>query len=217
MILQLQNIALSFSTELISIKNFSFEEGLHCIWGVSGSGKTSFLKMLSGRAYGSDLKGIFLVDSNSYTLSSEQDMALYNQKYISAMYQDSFLIDDFNVLENLLLPFYLEKQNFDKIKYDQLIKALEIEHLVKKEIHQISRGEAQRVRLARSLLFAQKILILDEPLVYLDKKMKSICFDLICQTIKNKKLIAFFSTHDQSLKESKEFSFILNFDDGLHL
>lgn len=217
MILTLDNIVLSYyeGTQLLSIQHLEFSEGIHCLWGISGSGKTSFLKLVSGRPFDAQVDGHLKLDNHVYCLASDNDMAEYNDRYVSAMYQDNFLIDDFSVSENLLLPYFLQKQDYEQTEYSFLIKTLEISDLLEKRIDQISRGEAQRVRLARALLFSQKILVLDEPLVYLDKKMKITSFDLIKTWIKDKSLIAFFSTHDQGLKLKETFSSILMFEDGL--
>lgn len=215
--LSLENVSLSFneSSNLLSIKQLDFSQGIHCLWGISGSGKTSFLRLVSGRPFDVIVAGILSIGTNKYHLNSDKDMANYNAKYISAMYQDNFLIDDFNVLENLLLPYYLHKETYEVDEFSFLTEKLNIQSLLQKQIGEISRGEAQRVRLVRSLLFAQTILILDEPLVYLDKEMKATCFDLIKDWVLKKKLITFFSTHDQELKNTSNFSTLLQFEDGL--
>jgi ABC-type lipoprotein export system ATPase subunit len=219
MLLTLDNVFLSFKehSNLLSIQHMVFSVGIHCLWGVSGSGKTSFLRLVSGRPFDVKVGGKLSIDSDSFSLNSDIDMATYNDQYVSAMYQDNFLIDDFNVVENLLLPYFLYKDVYDSDEYELLIDQLNIKDLLQKEIDQISRGEAQRVRLARALLFARKILILDEPLVYLDKSMKSICFKLLKTWITKKNLITFFSTHDQQLKEGSNFTTLLTFEDGLKI
>ncbi|MCO4782644.1 MAG: ATP-binding cassette domain-containing protein [Candidatus Cloacimonetes bacterium] len=219
MSLKLENISLSFNgnNNLLSISDIGFSLGIHCLWGVSGSGKTSFLRLVAGRPFECKVCGNLKIDSKTFCLSSDTDMANFNDKYVSALYQDNFLIDDFDVKENLLLPYFLHRDDYDVSELNYLLDQLKLEHLLSKDITQISRGEAQRVRIARALLFSKKILVLDEPLVYLDKDLKAKCFDLIKSWVDDKKLISFFSTHDQNLKESTDFTSIIKFEDGLEI
>ncbi|MCJ8347858.1 hypothetical protein MJH12_20165, partial [bacterium] len=74
--LEIRGLSLSFQEDinLISIENMSFDRGIHCLWGISGSGKTSFLKLLSGRIYGARLAGTIVIEDRSFNVCDEKQM-----------------------------------------------------------------------------------------------------------------------------------------------
>ena len=138
------------------------------IEGKSGSGKSTFLDILSGLL---DVNGIKYLDLNNKVIPLKSKIELY--KIISYVEQDSFFIDG-SIKDNIL--FY---QNENKGKLEYVINFckidfLKIEDIEKKNVFlhgrtKLSGGQKQRVALARAIYKEPKILILDEATSALDK------------------------------------------------
>ena len=75
----------------------------------------------------------------------------------------------------------------------------------------MSRGQQQRLNLARALLFSQEILFLDEPLVHLEKGLAVQIYEYIFELVHSRQLICLFSTHDPNIGSDKRVSSRLDF------
>ncbi len=135
--------------------------------GPSGCGKTTLMRMLAG----------FEAPSEGTILLDDKDIAAVppNQRAVNMMFQSYALFPHLNVHDNI--AFGLKRSSMPKTeipaRVDEMLRLTRLEKFAKRKPHQISGGQRQRVALARSLAKAPKLLLLDEPLGALDKKLRN--------------------------------------------
>ncbi|WP_425045804.1 ABC transporter ATP-binding protein [Primorskyibacter sp. S87] len=164
---------------------------LFCLLGGSGCGKSTLLRMLAG-----------FEDLNSGTITIDGvDMANVPayERPTNMMFQSYALFPHMTVEKNV--AFGLEQDNVPKLdiadRVHEILKLVELEDFKKRKPKQLSGGQRQRVALARALVKRPKLLLLDEPLAALDKKLrKQTQFELA--NIQEKVGVTFVVvTHDQ--------------------
>ncbi|BDU63236.1 ABC transporter ATP-binding protein [Candidatus Borrelia fainii] len=155
------------------------------IQGKSGCGKSTLFNIISGidKMDSGDIIscGISLKDANEKTLS------LYKNKKIGLVFQNHNLIDEFSVLENIILPKIIEgKDNLETInrKALNLMKILEIDTRGDHYPSELSGGEAQRAAIARALINEPNIILCDEPTGNLDINTAKTVESLLINTAK---------------------------------
>ncbi|MGX3098445.1 ABC transporter ATP-binding protein [Helicobacter sp. 23-1046] len=159
------------------------------LFGKSGAGKTTILRILSG---------LTLPDSGYIKVGEQvwQDGKTFlppQKRAIGYMFQDYALFPHLSVLDNIL--FGLENKK-ERDFANWLIKLMELEPILKSGTHQISGGQAQRVALARALVRKPKILLLDEPLSALDSAMRASLQDEIAKLHYHLNITTLLVSHD---------------------
>ena len=155
--------------EALAIDDISldiFPREFFALLGPSGCGKTTLMRMLAG----------FEVPTRGSIGIGGVDMAgvAPNQRPVNMMFQSYALFPHLSVWDNIAFGLKREGQARDKIaaRVDEMLKLTQLQAFARRKPHQISGGQRQRVALARSLAKAQKLLLLDEPLGALDKKLR---------------------------------------------
>lgn len=172
--------------------DFRLNEGdFVVLYGNSGAGKTSILRMLSGFLSPED--GYINQDSNVW-FNAEKKIDLPIQKReIGLVFQDYALFPNMNVEENI---YFSLPQKKDKKTAEELIELMELGNLRKQKIQQLSGGQQQRVALARALARKPKLLLLDEPLSALDHGMRTKLQEYILKLHKTYNLTTILVSHD---------------------
>jgi len=139
---------------------------LFCLLGGSGSGKSTLLRMLAG----------FEVPTSGTIEIDGQDMSNvppYNRP-INMMFQSYALFPHMTVWANIAYGLKRDRMPKAEIaaRVDELLKLVKLEPYAQRKPHQLSGGQRQRVALARALAKRPKLLLLDEPLGALDKKLR---------------------------------------------
>lgn len=161
------------------------------LYGASGSGKTTTLRILSGLTTAD--KGTITVHNTSW-LDTDNKIQLPPQKRkIAYVFQDYALFPNMSVRENL--SYALEKGQ-DKTIIEELLTLMELEQLQHQKPAQLSGGQKQRVALARALVQKPQILLLDEPLSAVDNEMRAKLQDYIIQAHRKYKLTTILVSHD---------------------
>jgi putative spermidine/putrescine transport system ATP-binding protein len=136
------------------------------ILGPSGSGKTSLLKLIAGFEELSDGK-ILLNDQNITKMKAFQ-------RNIGMLFQNYALFPHMTVFENVAYPLQIRKWSKNDIHHevDRVLDLVQLSDFGARYPKQLSGGQQQRVALARAIVFNPPLLLLDEPLSALDKKLR---------------------------------------------
>ena len=163
------------------------------IYGPSGAGKTSVLRMLAGLLKPDS--GIINFDGNVWFDSSKGIHRRPQLRNIGLVFQDYSLFPNMTVRGNL--TFALQKGQSSGI-VDDLLELTELRNLADKNPATLSGGQKQRVALARALVRRPNLLLLDEPLSALDSVMQSKLQDYLLQVHEQFKLTTILVSHDIS-------------------
>lgn len=161
------------------------------LYGVSGVGKTSTLRMLSGLLKPD--KGSITVDGIIWDDVASKKHLKPQDRNIGIVFQDYALFPNMTVRENL--EFALQKGQSSNI-VDELINVIALEQLQDRKPTSLSGGQQQRVALARALVRKPQILLLDEPLSAIDHEMRSKLQDYILLVHKKYQLTTIMISHD---------------------
>jgi putrescine transport system ATP-binding protein len=143
-----------------------YRKELFCLLGASGCGKTTLLRMLAG--FERPTAGRILIDGVDVV-----GIPPY-ERPINMMFQSYALFPHMSVAQNV--AFGLKQEGLDRQEINrrvaEMLELVELGKFAKRKPHQLSGGQRQRVALARSLVKRPKLLLLDEPLAALDKKLR---------------------------------------------
>lgn len=192
-IIQIQNVSKHFDdqTAVDSLTVDIYPGEFFSILGGSGSGKTTLLRMIGGFEFASS--GRILIDG--------VDMATIpaHARPVNMMFQSYALFPHMTVAQNIAFGLKQDRLPKNEIneRVEQMLDLIHMEKLAKRKPHQLSGGQRQRVALARALAKRPKVLLLDEPLSALDKKLRErMQFELV--DIQEKLGMTFVMvTHDQ--------------------
>jgi ABC-type lipoprotein export system ATPase subunit len=195
--------------------NLEIPEGMFVvIVGPSGAGKSTLLNLLGGLDQPTEGK-VFLNDLDLYSLSDNQISQIRNKTF-GFVFQFYHLLPEFSVLENILLPAWINNSNnFNqiKIKAIALLEKTGLAEKVNAFPQQLSGGEQQRVAICRSLINEPKILYCDEPTGNLDSQSGSQIISLIKELNKKNKMTVVLVTHNEELAKLSDKTFYLK--DGI--
>lgn len=155
--------------------NCSFDFTTHAnrvgVFGRSGSGKSTLVHMLAGLIHPDsgviELDGKVLYDSKS-ALSVPTE-----QRRIGVVFQHAHLFPHMSAKSNLLYGYRRTPSSQRQIEPGALIKVLNLEGLLERNVNTLSGGELQRIALGRAVLSSPRLLLMDEPLSALDEGLKS--------------------------------------------
>lgn len=191
MFLEVKNLVKYYQKDIPVIKklNFSVNKGeIISFLGESGSGKTTFLKCISG---------LETINSGSISLNNNilNDNNIFikpQNRKIGFVFQDYPLFPHLNLIDNI--TFNLKPKFFEKIDY--MISLTGLNNLLKRFPHELSGGEQQRACIARALIREPDLLLLDEPFSNLDANIKFTMRDEIYKIIKETQTTTILVTHD---------------------
>ena len=142
------------------------------IIGKSGAGKSTLMHII-GCIDGFE-KGEYILNGQNISKMSEKKSAAIRNKEIGIVLQDFVLMEQYSVIENVLMPLYFSKnagkRNEREKRAVEILKRLEMDELLNKKVNQLSGGQKQRVAIARAMINHPGILLADEPTGALDVK-----------------------------------------------
>ncbi|MBD0723917.1 molybdenum ABC transporter ATP-binding protein [Flavobacterium sp. L1I52] len=191
-VIQIQKKLQSATGEMLLNLDFEIRENeFVTLYGASGSGKTTTLRMISGLTQAD--KGIITVNNENWLDTNKKNQLPPQKRNIAYVFQDYALFPNMSVRENL--NYALEKGQ-DKSIVEELLALMELQHLQHQKPAQLSGGQKQRVALARALVRRPKILLLDEPLSAVDQEMRIKLQDYILQAHRKYQLTTILVSHD---------------------
>ena len=194
--------------------NFKIEKGeFVSLTGKSGCGKSTLLYILS--TMDTDYQGELLIDNELMSSKKESHLAKIRNEKIGFVFQFHYLLNEFNVLKNVMLPGLklnlLTKEEIESKAIEKL-RILGIENEALKMPNQLSGGQKQRVAIARSLINDPLIIMGDEPTGNLDKKNSNIVFDVFKELSSEFKQTLLIVTHDPEFASNCDR--IIEMEDG---
>lgn len=172
---------------ILNSLSFAFDDtGLYFLKGENGSGKSTLLSILAGKdeAYTGNL---FYNES----LINKKNKNDYADNHVTYVPQNSFVLEDETVLDNVLLPYSRK----DKARAIQFLTQLGLENSIDQNASSLSAGEKQRLSFARADYGRKDILLLDEVTSNLDKESADIILKRAAELSKNHLVI--FVTHEK--------------------
>jgi len=194
--------------------NFQVKKGeFVSIMGKSGCGKSTLLYILS--TMDTDYEGELFLNNKLVTEQNREYLSYLRNKHIGFVFQFHYLLSEFSVLENVMLPAKkLAEKSHQEIENDAMekLKMLNIDHLAKKRASRISGGEKQRVAIARALINNPSIIMGDEPTGNLDSHNAKNVFNIFEQLSNEQGLSLLVVTHDEDF--AKKTDRIIQMEDG---
>jgi len=184
--------------------------------GRSGSGKSTFLNLLSG--IDPPDSGKIIINGIDISALSERDRTLFRRHHIGIVFQAYNLIPTLTVAENLLLPLELIKRLTRKDRDDvaELLDKLKLSGRLNSYPDRLSGGEQQRVAIARALIHDPDVILADEPTGNLDLDTAGQVLELLDILIKKAGKTMIMATHSQEVIGQADRVFSIR-NQSLHL
>jgi putrescine transport system ATP-binding protein len=192
--LQIQDVVKDFGGGAVAVNHVSIDIAkgeIFALLGSSGCGKTTLLRMLAG--FETPTSGRIVLDG--------QDLAGLPpfERPINMMFQSYALFPHLTVWENIAFGLKRDRMPAGQIaeRVEAMLKLVQLGKFAKRKPHQLSGGQQQRVALARSLAKRPQLLLLDEPLGALDKKLREETQIELVNIIEDVGVTCVMVTHDQ--------------------
>ncbi|MGC1506119.1 MAG: ABC transporter ATP-binding protein [Sulfitobacter sp.] len=167
-LIRFQNVTKRFGkfTAIDDLTLDIFAQEFFALLGPSGCGKTTMMRMLAGFES--------VTEGRIELAGADIGHVPPNERAVNMMFQSYALFPHISVWENIAFGLRRDKKSKAEIeaRVEEMLRLVRLEKFAHRKPHQISGGQRQRVALARSLAKAPKLLLLDEPLGALDKKLR---------------------------------------------
>lgn len=193
--LSFRNVKKTYDRRTLVVRDFTLDVRrgeFVTLLGPSGSGKTTVLMMLAGFEHVSS--GDIIIDGASVTRTAPYE------RNIGMVFQNYALFPHMTVAENLAYPLRVRKMPRNEIndRVAQYLRLVELEDFGNRHPGQLSGGQRQRVALARALIFEPALVLMDEPLSALDKKLREQMQFEITRLHRKLGCTMVYVTHDQA-------------------
>ena len=206
-VLQLINIDKSYGekivTKVLNNINLTFYEGeFTAIIGQSGSGKSTLLNIIG--SLDKPTSGDILFRGDNISHFTNNDMANFRNRSIGFIFQFHFLLPEFTVLENVLMPTWIKygyDTEKDKERALELLEYVGLKDFINRNSNNLSGGQQQRVAIARALMNNSDIILADEPTGNLDSESSKQIYKLLREINLKFKTTFIIVTHDSRISD----------------
>ncbi|MGS1118081.1 ABC transporter ATP-binding protein [Castellaniella sp. UC4442_H9] len=194
-VVQFKNVSKTYDGEELAVRNLDLDirkgEFLTLL-GPSGSGKTTTLMMLAGFETPSD--------GSIWLLGNRIDTLPPHRRGIGVVFQQYALFPHMTVAENIAYPLLCRKVPKREMqeKVQAALELVQLSGFANRKPYQLSGGQQQRVALSRALVFEPSIVLMDEPLGALDRKLRETLQIEIRRIHQELKVTIVYVTHDQN-------------------
>lgn len=173
--------------------------------GASGSGKSTLLNIIG--ALDRPTAGQVIIEGQDLSELDNDDLALFRNQTMGFIFQSHFLLPQFTVLENVMIPNLIYSGRVTpSVKKDalELLERVGLSHRNNYRANTISGGEQQRVAIARALINRPRMILADEPTGNLDSSNTENVFALLQEINRDFQTSFIMVTHDQALAEQTD-------------
>ncbi len=195
---------------LNGIDFMAYNREIVAITGASGAGKSTFLHIIGTLDLPTEGEISYFFDKEIKPLNLSRDaIAEFRNRHIGFVFQFHYLLPEFNVVENVMMPELIATDNIRNKKNQlelkdravEILKKLGVDHRVYHRPGELSGGEQQRVAVARALFKNPSLVLADEPTGNLDSKSANELFEVF-QNINSEAGTTFIIvTHNESLAQ----------------
>lgn len=209
-ILELKNINKIYGdkvkTQVLFDVNLNFEESsFNSIIGASGSGKSTLMNIIG--TLDKATSGDVVIDGKDISNMNKNQLASLRNETIGFIFQFHYLLPEFTVRENILMPYRIKHNKLTKEaikKADDLIEIVGLTKVKNNKATDISGGQQQRAAIARSLINSPRIILGDEPTGNLDSETTETVYNLLKEINKEYKSTFIVITHDKRIAEKTD-------------
>ncbi|MCX6113245.1 MAG: ABC transporter ATP-binding protein [Proteobacteria bacterium] len=208
MVLEVKQLNKSYlqgdGTSLEVLRNIDMELGQNqtaAIMGESGSGKTTFLNCITGLDKFNS--GKVKVCQKEISNLNDDGLSRLRNSNIGFVFQFHYLLKDFNVRENVMLPCLIAGVSYKEAarRSEYLLKEVKLKDRMNYSPSQLSGGEQQRVAIARAMVMVPDLLVMDEPTGNLDEQLTDDVITGIIDICKENGTSIVIATHNKRVAD----------------
>ncbi|MBL1281521.1 MAG: ABC transporter ATP-binding protein [Fluviicola sp.] len=210
-----EDLKIGYHSPLLQVENFTLQKGeLYFLIGKNGSGKSTFLKTISGQL--SPISGRAFLNEKLSTEIPFRDLPK-TVSFVSSHFPivDFLKVEDFIALgRNSHTSYFGKLQASDSQVINSTIKRLQISHLIGRFTSELSDGEKQLVAIAKALVQETPIILLDEPTAFLDYSNKTLVLETLKRISVEMEKCIILSSHDLDMSLEMNCPFlVVNFQE----
>ena len=193
LIIRARSVTKSYGSEIV-LSDFNLDVwngSIVGILGISGSGKTTALRLLAGF----DKPDTGIIEMRNRVISSEDTFLPPEERNVGMVFQDYALFPHLNVEKNI--SFGLSREEVKSGRLEEVLSMCNLETYRNKFPQELSGGQQQRVSLARALAPKPEVILLDEPFTSLDAHMARDLREEVVSLLRQTETTAIIVTHDQ--------------------
>ncbi len=199
----------------LSVKSLSMNAGERvALVGPSGCGKSTLLSIVAGLA--TPQSGQVMVGGLNLAECSDSHVRTLRAQRLGLVHQDFQLFDALNVVDNILLPFHVNRAlTLDegvRHRADELAQRAGLGTKLRRAVTRLSQGERQRVAVCRALVARPALVLADEPTASLDHRTRDQIVDLLLDECQRAGAAVLAATHDLELVQRMERTVVVEVD-----